>query len=174
MSNKKSTIYLFSVLILSATLTFWGCNNKTDKPDDQSDDVKTEMENPDTSPDNTPDGTDIESENKETVEEPTVTIPDIKGTYTGTLYNRPTTLKITEQTDSSFSGKITINYREVVNEDVKGTFSPSTMEFSMSDQIHNRSMGNYKGKISNEGKTLSGTFSPKYDKGQASFNLKKK
>lgn len=162
---------IFFWLILLVTTGYFGCNSKTDKADEPKDGVKTEMDNPD----KTPDASEISSKDEqEPIEEPMVTIPDIKGTYTGTLYNRPTTLKITEQTDSSFSGKITINYREVVNEDVKGTFSPSTMEFSMSDQIHNRSMGNYKGKISNEGKTLSGTFSPKYDKGQASFNLKKK
>jgi hypothetical protein len=106
--------------------------------------------------------------------EMTVTIMDIKGTYIGTLHNRPTTLKITDQTDSSFSGKITINYREVMNQDIKGIFSPTTLKFSMSDQIHSRSMGKYNGKISTDGSTLSGTFIPDYDKLQTSFNLKKK
>ena len=174
MSNKKSTIYLFSVLILSATLTFWGCNNKTDKPDDQSDDVKTEMENPDTSPDNTPDGTDIESENKETVEEPMVAIPDIKGTYSGTFDKRTTVLNITEQTDSSFSGKISIKYREMLNQDVKGTFSPTTNKITMADQIHSHFMGKYDGKLIENNTKLSGIFTMNSDGKQYTFNLTKK
>jgi hypothetical protein len=161
----------FVVLLMVTSGIYFGCNSKTDKPGDSTDGVKTDKEVQ--TPDNTPTGTD--TTNKEVpVEEPKVTIPDLKGSYSGSLFDRPTTLKITEQTDSSFSGKITINYRETVNEDVKGIFSPTTMEFSMSDQIHNRSMGKYKGKISSDGKTLSGNFFPDYDKGQASFNLKKK
>ncbi len=162
----------FVVLLMVTSGIYFGCNSKTDKPSDSMDGAKTDKEVQ--TPDNTPAGTDSVDKKEVPVEEPKITIPDIKGTYIGSLYNRPTTLKITDQTDSSFSGKITINYREVVNEDVKGTFSPATMEFSMSDQIHNRFMGKYKGKISNDGKNLSGSFFPDYDKGKASFNLKKK
>jgi predicted membrane protein len=156
---------LLTLVFLTVSLFFAGCEKKNEQ---QQAELKTESISTDT----------ISSESEPGVSEPVVevkvSIPDIKGTYTGTLHNRPTTLKITDQTDSSFSGEITINYREVMNQNVKGTFSPSTMKFSMSDQIHSRYMGKYKGKISIDSKNLSGTFYPDYDKQEASFNLKKK
>jgi hypothetical protein len=156
---------LFTVMIILAVFAFAGCEKKTEQ---QQSEVKTESTSPDTM------STVSEPEVGEPIATQTVAIPDLKGTYTGTLHNRPTTLKITEQADSSFSGEITINYREVMKQNVKGTFSPSTMKFSMSDQIHSRYMGKYKGKISTDGKNLSGTFFPDYDKLEAPFNLKKK
>jgi hypothetical protein len=151
---------LLTLVALTVSLFFCGCEKKNEQ---QQSEMKSESVS-----------TDTVSSESEPVVEVKVSIPDIKGTYTGTLHNRPTTLKITDQTDSSFSGEITINYREVMNQNIKGTFSPSTMKFSMSDQIHSRYMGKYKGKISADGKNLSGTFYPDYDKLEASFNLKKK
>jgi len=157
------------IFIMLAIVVFSGCDSKTEKQDITKDDGNTEQVKPDSSL-----VEDVNPEEDDPDTEMTVTIMEIKGTYIGTLHNRPTTLKITDQTDSSFSGKITVNYREVMNQDVKGIFSPTTLKFSMSDQIHSRSMGKYKGKISTDGSNLSGTFIPDYDKLQTSFNLIKK
>jgi len=101
-------------------------------------------------------------------------IPDLRGTWTGTFDKRSTVLNITEQTDSSFLGKISISYREIINQEVKGSFSTTTMKISMTDQLHSRYQGKYKGKLSEDGKNFSGTFTMDLDGKQFSFNLNKK
>jgi len=156
---------LFTGLIFIAVIAFIGCEKKTEQ---QQGEVKSENVSPDTiSSVSTP-------EVGEPVVEETVTIPDVTGTWTGTFDKRATTLKITEQTDSSFSGKITINYREVINQEVKGNISPASMKISMKDQLHSRYQGKYKGKLSEDGKTFSGTFTMDLDGKQFAFNLNKK
>ena len=156
---------LFSVLIIMAVIAFFGCEKKTEQ---QQDGVKSENVSPDTTSSmSTP-------EVGEPIVEEDVKIPDLKGTWTGTFDKRTTTLKITEQTDSSFSGKISIKYRETINQDVKGTFRPATQKVSMEDQIHSKYMGKYDGKLSNDGKNLSGTFTMNRDGTKSSFNLNKK
>jgi len=107
-------------------------------------------------------------------QEPIIVIPDIKGTWTGTFDKRTTTLTITEQTDSNFSGKISIKYKETINQDVKGTFRPATQKVSMEDQVHSKYMGKYDGKLSDDGNNLSGTFTMNRDGTKTSFNLNKK
>jgi hypothetical protein len=102
------------------------------------------------------------------------TIPDITGNWTGTFDGRSAFLTITEQTDSSFAGKVTINYRQQINQVVKGSFSPATMNMSMSDQTHSRFMGKYDGKLSNEASVYSGHFIMNVDGSKLSFNFKKK
>ncbi|MGB5288497.1 MAG: hypothetical protein WBN42_08385 [Ignavibacteriaceae bacterium] len=156
---------LFTAMIILAVIAFFGCEKKNEQ---QQGEVKSENVSPDT--------TSIVStpEVGEPVVEEKVTIPDLKGTWTGTFDKRTTTLKITEQTDSSFSGKITINYREVINQDVKGNISPGSMKISMKDQLHSRYQGKYKGKLSEDGKIFSGTFTMDLDGKQFSFNLNKK
>ncbi|MGB5529451.1 MAG: hypothetical protein WBQ32_05725, partial [Ignavibacteriaceae bacterium] len=71
-------------------------------------------------------------------------------------------------------GKISIKYRETINQDVKGTFRPTTHKVSMEDQIHSKYMGKYNGKLSGDGKNLSGTFTMNRDGTKSSFNLNKK
>ena len=83
-------------------------------------------------------------------------------------------LSITEQTDSSFSGKISISYREAINQDVKGSFSPYTMNMKMKDQLHSRFRGKYNGKLSKNADNYSGTFTMDLDESKFSFNLNKK
>jgi len=99
---------------------------------------------------------------------------DLKGTYTGTLDSRATTLKITEQTDSTFSGSITINYREVINQKISGKLDQEKMVITMKDMLHSRYAGTYSAKISEDGKKLSGTFTQTVDKTRSSFSLNKK
>ncbi|MGE5845793.1 MAG: hypothetical protein ACM34O_03645, partial [Ignavibacteria bacterium] len=87
---------------------------------------------------------------------------------------RSTVLTITEQTDSSFAGKISINYREAINQEVKGTLSPATKKISMIDQLHSRYQGKYNGNLSEDNKNFSGTFTMDLDGSKFSFNLNKK
>jgi hypothetical protein len=148
-------ILLTAVFIL-AVITFFGCEGKKGETDETGEDVTSET--------TSGDETEVEAN----------TIPDLKGTWTGTFDGRATTLKISEQTDSSFSGKITINYRQVINQEVKGSFSPSSMEMMMIDQLHSRYMGKYNGKLSEKVDNFSGTFTMKKGESKFSFNLNKK
>ena len=161
---KKHTFKsLFTTMLLLSILAQFGCEKKTEKIEQPKEEVKTEEVTPDTS-----------SGIKEPVSEVKITIPDIKGTWTGVFDKRATTLKITEQTDSSFSGKITIEYREVINQEVKGSFSPTTLKMTMTDQLHSRYQGSYSGNLSKELNNYSGTFTMKLDGSKFSFNLNKK
>jgi hypothetical protein len=142
--------FLKSFLLIFTTFTlivFLGCEKKTDTPDMQ--------------------------EVEEETEEPAMVIPDLMGTWTGKFDNRATTLRITEQTDSSFTGKITISYREVINQDVTGTLSPSTNRINMKDMLHSRYRGTYSGSLSEDGTTYAGTFTMDLDKTKFQFSLKK-
>ncbi|MGE5439799.1 MAG: hypothetical protein ACM3UR_08070 [Bacteroidota bacterium] len=104
----------------------------------------------------------------------TAAVPDLKGTYRGTFDQRSTTLKITEQNGNDFKGSITINYRQVINQQVSGTFDPATKKFTMQDLLHSRFQGKYAGKVSDDMKKLSGTFTMSLDGSKFNFNLAKK
>lgn len=99
--------------------------------------------------------------------------PDIKGAYWGEFDNKQTVLDITKQTDTSFYGKITINYSEIINQEVKGYFSPATKEIHMEDQLRSRYKGEYDGKLSIDYNDISGTFTMDVDHRQFTFNLNK-
>jgi hypothetical protein len=101
----------------------------------------------------------------------TDTLPNLVGVWTGTLAGRSTTLRITDQSGNEFSGSISIAYREAVNQDVKGKLDFENLSFTMSDQLHSRYRGKYSGKISQDFKTLSGTFTQDIDKETGNFNL---
>jgi len=157
------------IFIMLAIVVFSGCDSKTEKQDITKDDGNTEQVKPDSSlvEDVNP-GEDVPDT------ETSVDIMDITGTWTGVFDKRSTVLNITEQTDSSFSGKISISYRQVINQEVNGSFSPTTMKISMADQLHSRFQGKYRGKLSENGKNISGTFTMDLDGKQFSFNLNKK
>ena len=156
---------LFTVITILTVVAFVGCEKKTEQKQDE---VKNETAMPDTS------SSVNEPEIGEPITQEPVTIPDIKGTWTGKFDKRATTLKITAQTDSSFSGKITINYRQVINQEVKGSFSPTTGKITMKDQLHSRYQGKYNGKLLEDNTEFSGTFTTDLDGKQFSFNLNKK
>ena len=160
MLKHKSFKQFVTVMIVLTMITFIGCEKKTEQ---QQNDVNNESNVPDT----------ISSVSEPVVNEE-IAIPDLIGTWTGTFDKRTTTLKITQQTDSSFSGKITINYRQVINQEVKGTISPTTMKISMKDQLHSRYQGKYDGSLSENGNNFSGTFTMDLDGKKFSFNLNKK
>jgi uncharacterized lipoprotein NlpE involved in copper resistance len=163
----KYTLFkrLFTAMIILTVLAFIGCEKKTEQ---QQSEVKSESTSPDSM------SKVSEPEVGKPISEETVAIQDLKGTWTGTFDKRATTLKITEQKDSSFSGKISIKYREMLNQEIKGTFSPTTKKVSMSDQLHSRFMGKYNGTLSENGKGISGTFTMNSDGSKFSFNLNKK
>ena len=165
MSKNISFIVIYFII---GALAYYGCEKKTDESDTSIDNIKTETVIPDTTSD------EIISEIIEPVEEIIITIPDIKGTWSGTFDSRSTVLNITEQTDSSFSGKISISYRQAINQDVKGSFSPSKMIMKMKDQLHSRFQGKYSGKLSEDADNYSGTFIMDLDGSKFSFNLNKK
>jgi hypothetical protein len=101
-------------------------------------------------------------------------ITDVKGKYSGVFDKRPTVLNINGQEGSKFNGNITINYREVINQKVSGEFDPKTGEFSMTDLLHSRYQGKYKGKFSEDFLKMGGTFTMALDGSKFSFNLTKK
>lgn len=168
--REQNFIKLFLlVLLILVVAVFFGCDNKTEKSDITEDDGKTEQIKKDTPP--TDDDT-LEIVEPDT--EPNATIADVTSTWTGMFDKRSTVLNINEQTDSIFQGKISISYREKINQDVKGSFSPTTMKMTMKDQLHSRYRGTYNGKLSEDGKNFSGTFTMDLDGSKFSFNLNKK
>ena len=96
------------------------------------------------------------------------------GVWTGKLDSRLTTLTINKQDDKTFEGKIVVNYRTPLNQDVKGSCNGETKTITMEDQLHSRNKGKYTGKLSEDGKTFSGTFTTLVDKKSYNFNLTKK
>lgn len=96
------------------------------------------------------------------------------GTWTGTFDNRTTVLVITEETDSTFSGKISIDYRNKIEQEVKGSFNPTTMQITMIDQLQSRFKGTYNGDLSINNTNYSGTFTMTNDGAKYAFNLFKK
>lgn len=152
---------LFFAVVFTLTI-FLGCEKKTDQPEVKQ---ETNLE-----PEQLPEEETTETE----VEESAIFIPDLKGTWTGKFDNRTTVLNINEQTDSTFSGKITISYRETINQEVSGTISPTTMKINMKDLLHSRYRGTYSGNLSEDGKTYSGSFTQDVDKSKFQFSLSKK
>ena len=167
MSKHISFKRIFIVLVMLTAVIYFGCEKKTDQSGEPTDNADTEVITTDTTSGDAT--TEIEP-----IEETEIFIPDIKGTWTGTFDSRSTVLKITEQTDSSFSGKISISYRQAINQEVKGSLSPATMNMEMKDQLHSRFQGKYNGKLSKDADNYSGTFIMDLDGSKFSFNLNKK
>lgn len=153
-----------TLLMLSVSLIYFGCEKKAEKTDQPKEEVTSETVMTDSTG---------STKTNEPAAEEKMQIPDLKGTWTGIFDGKSTTLQITEQTDSSFSGKISINYKQTLNQDVKGNFSPASLKISMADQLHSKFMGKYNGKLSKDYKNFSGTFTKNRDNSNFSFNLNK-
>ncbi len=157
----------FMIIVFAATMiAFIGCEKKSETPDAKQE-TTPKVEQPKVE-------VPVVDTVKPEIEKPVVQIPDLVGKWTGKFDSRPTVLNITKQTDSTFSGKISISYREPINQDVSGSFSPTKMKMSMKDLLHSRYQGKYYGSLSKDGKTYSGTFTMDLDKSKFSFNLSKK
>ena len=165
---RKSTLMktFFTTMLLLSVIAYFGCEKKAEESKQTEDGVKSENTSADTS-------SSVPSESEQ-VADNKIQIPELKGTWTGVFDGKSTTLQITEQTDSSFSGKISINYKQTLNQDVKGSFSPTTLKISMVDQLHSKYMGKYDGKFTEDYKNFSGTFTKNRDNSKFSFNLNKK
>jgi len=135
--------WVFTLLLILTVAAYFGCEKKTDE-NGNKDKTKTELKT-----------------------------PDLTGKWSGVFDGKNAVLDITEQTDSTFSGKINISYRQAINQDVKGTFSPSTLKMSMTDQLHSRFQGIYSGSLSKDSENFSGTFALNNDGSKYSFNLNK-
>jgi PBP1b-binding outer membrane lipoprotein LpoB len=99
---------------------------------------------------------------------------DLTGTWTGTFDQRATTMKITEHQGNAVGGVVTINYRDPLNQTVKGTLNTENQTLTLKDQVHSRYRGTYNGKISEDGRRFSGTFTMDLDGSKINFNLTKK
>lgn len=160
--NTTRLFWGFTLVLTVFTFSFFiGCEKK-EAPKETTETVKTPVET-----------TPQPAAEQPKVEEKKV-ILDLKGTYSGTLDSRATTLKITEQTDTTFTGSITINYREVINQKISGKLDQEKMTATMKDVLHSRFAGTYSAKISEDGKKLSGTFTQNVEKTKYSFSLTKK
>ncbi|MDZ7622845.1 MAG: hypothetical protein U5J96_00130 [Ignavibacteriaceae bacterium] len=144
MKKNNSVKWIFTLLLILTVVAYFGCDKKTEENGDK-------------------DNSTIETET-----------PDITGKWTGVFDGKTAVLDITDQTDSSFSGKINISYRQAINQEVKGTFSPTTLKMSMTDQLQSRFQGEYSGSLSKEADNFSGTFTLNNDGSKYSFNLNKK
>ena len=160
MFTKKNRPYFGLVLILTVlTFSFFvGCG-KQEAPKQEEQAAETVKPPVDTT--------------TQPVEEKEVVL-DLKGTYTGVFDSHNTTLKITDQTETKFSGSITINFREVIKQKISGELNQEKMTITMKDMLHSRYAGTYSAKLSEDGKKLSGTFTQNVDKTKASFSLNKK
>jgi hypothetical protein len=167
MSKHISFKRIFIVLVMLTSVVYFGCEKKTDNTEVEIDNSETEEIISDTT------SGDPTEELKDPVEETEIVLPDLKGTWTGKFDGKSTTLVITEQTDSSFLGKISINYKQTLNQNVKGNFSPTTLKITMIDQLHSKYMGKYNGKFGENYNSFSGTFTKNRDGSQYTFNLKK-
>lgn len=165
MEKNNFVKWFFIVLIIFAAVTFIGCDKKTERAEHPDND-KVSADNDTTK--------DVQEEPQDTIVVAKIVIPDLKGKWSGTFDKRSTVLNITEQTDSSFSGKITINYRQVLNQEVKGSFSPTAETMTMTDQLNSRYQGKYSGSLSKNADNFSGTFTMDHDGSKYSFNLNKK
>ncbi len=160
------TRLLIALLLLTA-IVLVGCDEKKSKTEE----IKNTVKKLDVEKDKTVSPKDIT-----TIKKPVVVtrIPDITGNWAGTFDGRSAKLIITEQSDSSFSGKITINYRQQIKQVVKGSFSPTTLNMFMADQTHSRYRGKYNGTLSNDASGYSGSFIMDVDGSKLPFNFKKK
>jgi ribosomal protein S19 len=163
--NKNIIKWPLAVLIVFTTITYIGCEQKNDKAE--------QPQNAKVTADTTSLAVKSEEPN-DTVVVAKIIIPEMIGTWSGIFDGRSSTLRITEQIDSSFSGKITINYRQVTNQEVKGILNPRTGEIIMTDQLHSRYQGKYKGELSTNNNNFSGTFTMDNDGTKYSFNLNRK
>ena len=166
MKKNNSFKWVFTLLLILSIAAYFGCEKKAEESKQTEEGVKSKNVSTDTS-------SSVTSE-EEPAADNKIQIPDIKGTWTGTFDKRATTLTITEQTDSTFTGKISISYREVIDQQVKGTFSPISLKMTMTDQLHSRYEGSYSGKLSKELNNYAGTFTMKVDGSKFPFTLNKK
>ncbi len=159
-SAYTGTLFLAGLLSVSFALT--GCQKKQEEPKPAAAPVQTAP---------AVDSAAIKAQAAKEAAEKAAKETNLVGTWKGELDSRATTLKITEQKDNEFKGSIVVNYREQTNQKISGKINPETKEVTMKDLLHARTAGTYKGKLSEDGKKLTGTFTVTADKITVKFNL---
>lgn len=152
--------FTFSVLLT-------GCQKKQEQPQQQT--TQTQQ---DTTANKAADTTKTDTSNKGATTK--ANVPDVQGTWSGTFDQRAATLKINQMNGNDFKGTMRINYREVINQQVSGKIDPATKKVTMKDLLHSRYQGKYSGKLSDDMKKLSGTFTMDLDGSKLNFSLTKK
>jgi hypothetical protein len=152
--RNKSFLSLFIVLLLTVVFIA-GCERKTD-----------EAEVPAT------DTTAIDTLGVDTTQTDTTGM-NLQGTWSGSMGQQNSTLTITEFKDNKIKGTVNTRTRDGIVQNVEGTFIPETRTIRLSDQKRNREMGTYQGTISEDGNTISGTFTSNDKSITSKFNYKK-
>lgn len=104
---------------------------------------------------------------------PEIKMPEIKGTWKGSMTKRATVLEISDVSENKFRGSISIAFKDPLNQTISGTFDAETGTFSMQDLKQHRFQGTYKGTFSKDFNEMSGTFTIKADGQKFNFNLVK-
>jgi hypothetical protein len=160
---KKYFLYAMTIFLL--LIAVQGCRGKEEN---QPKDEPIETEPDKTAVSDTTDTSDVGDQQilKETV-------PDIIGTWKGTLDNHSSTLRITEQDSLTFKGRLSTNFREAIHQEVSGKINPENRTITMKDLLHSRYEGTYSAKLSEDFNSMSGTFTMSVDKSKLNFNYKK-
>lgn len=141
------TVMLFAVL-----LVFSGCKKEAEKPEVPAEQPKVEQP---------------QTPAPEPVAE---RVPDVKGTWKGTFYNRSMTLFIGEQTEKEFVGETTVNWAKPLTMKIKGSFDPETGVMTFADQSSSNDAGTYEGTLSADFTTFTGKFT--LNSGGKKFDVK--
>lgn len=154
--KQKSFLKFFIVLLFTSLIVSTGCEKKTDETaQPEKDTLQTDTAKVDT-----------------TIAD-TVKIINLAGTWQGILNERASTFRISEFKDNNIKGTITIKSRGTITREVAGTFNPETRTVRFSDQTRSRDMGRYSGTVSEDGTTITGTFTMNADGSTSKFNYKR-
>lgn len=155
--KQENVFKYFIVLLFASIILCAGCEKKTQNTEQPvGDTVKTTIPKTDT-----------------TAAADTTKVMSLLGTWNGILNERVSTFRVTEFKDNKIKGAISVQSRGVITHEVAGTFVPETRAVRLSDVTRSRDMGRYSGTLSEDGKTLSGTFTQNADGRTSKFNYKK-
>ncbi|HPI37830.1 MAG TPA: hypothetical protein PK397_07810 [Ignavibacteriaceae bacterium] len=143
---------LVTVMLFSAMLLFTGCKKEAEKPEVPAEQPKVEQP---------------QAPEPEQVAE---RVPDLKGTWKGTFYNKSMTLFIGEQIQKEFEGETTVNWAKPLTMKVKGSFNPETGRMTFADQSSTKDAGTYEGTLSADYTTFTGKFT--LNSGGKKFDVK--
>ncbi|MBE2280022.1 MAG: hypothetical protein IAE91_06485 [Ignavibacteriaceae bacterium] len=151
---KNRIFVLLSVLTLS--VVFLGCPGKKDEP-------KEPVETKDTT----------KVVEKPVVEEPKVVIPDFVGSYSGAVGNMAASMTVSKQDSITFTAVVTIASRTPVVQNMKGSYDPDKKTVKLTTQETFRYNGDFSGTLSEDGKSISGTYVQRADNASSVFKLTK-
>ncbi len=156
--KQENVFKYFIVLLFTSIIFFAGCERKAENAEQPGRDTTRVTPADSTTADSTAD---------------TTKVMNLMGTWNGILNERASTLSISDFKDNKIKGTVTIQSRGVITRTVEGTFVPETRAVRLSDVTRSRDMGRYSGTISEDGATLSGTFTQNADGRTSKFNYKK-